>query len=55
MNEIIKDIEPMPVYSMGDKNIYMLCYADDTALVAENEDDLRNASINFRSLEINLI
>ncbi|XP_030766597.1 uncharacterized protein LOC115890494, partial [Sitophilus oryzae] len=41
MDEIIKQVRHLNGYKMGDRNITILCYADDAVLFAENEDDLQ--------------
>lgn len=41
MDEIIKQVRRLRGYRMGNRNITILCYADDAVLVAENEDDLQ--------------
>ena len=37
MNELIKDLKNVQGYSMGNENVNIVCYADDAALVAEND------------------
>lgn len=41
MNEIIEEVRTTDVgYKMGNKQIKVLCYADDAVLLAESENDL---------------
>lgn len=47
MNEIIKDVRGMRGYSMGDNDVNIVCYADDVALVAEDEDSLQRLLYRF--------
>lgn len=41
LDEIIKQTKTKRGYGMGNERIQILCYADDTVLIAENEDDLQ--------------
>lgn len=36
-------------YTMGDRSLRILCYADDAVLVAENEDDLQRLLNMFKT------
>lgn len=47
MNEIIEEIKNLKGYSLGDENITCVCYADDAALVAEDEDSLQRLLYKF--------
>ena len=47
MNELIKDLKNFQDYSMGDENVIIVCYADDAALVAENENGLQRLLHKF--------
>lgn len=47
MDEIIKQVRHLKGYKMGNRNITILCYADDAVLVAENEDDLQRLLYRF--------
>ena len=42
INEIIEDIKTLKVYSIGDEHISCICYADEAALVAEDENSLQH-------------
>lgn len=47
LDEIIKQVKTRRGYRMGNKEIQILCYADDTILIAENEDDLQRLMHQF--------
>ena len=36
MNEIIKNLRDLQGYPLGDENVNIICYADDTTLIADN-------------------
>ncbi|KAK9887098.1 hypothetical protein WA026_020042 [Henosepilachna vigintioctopunctata] len=57
MDEIIKKVRGMRGYKMGDKEISILCYADDAVLIAENEDDLQRLlhQFNLTAKSFNMI
>ena len=38
MDKIIKQVRKLKGYEMGNKEVKILCYADDAVLVAESED-----------------
>lgn len=49
MNQIIKDVKDVGVgYRMANKTVAIVCYADDAALIAENEDDLQRLLHRFK-------
>ena len=48
MNEIIEGMKDLKGYTIGDENISCVCYADDAALVAKNEDSSK-ATISSQS------
>ena len=58
MNELIKDLKNVQGYSMGDENVKIVCYADDAALVAENENDphrlLHKFALSCEILQLNI-
>lgn len=42
MEDIVKEVRAAgPAYRIGDEEMKMVCYADDTVVVAKNEDDLQ--------------
>ena len=41
MDEIIKKVRELKGYRMGDRDIKILCYADDSVLIGESEDDVK--------------
>lgn len=41
MDEIIKNVKNRKGYKMGNKELKIICYADDAVLLAESEDDLQ--------------
>ena len=47
MDEIIKAVRVLRGYKMGDRNVNILCYADDAVLLAESEDDLQRLLHRF--------
>ena len=47
MDEIIKQVRKHKGYKMGDREIKILCYADDAVLIAEDEDDLQRLLFQF--------
>ena len=48
MNKIIKKITSLNLgYRMGNKRIDVVCYADDAAIIAESENDLRRQLFQF--------
>lgn len=47
MDEILKKMRNMDGYKMDNRNIVVLCYADDVVLIAENEDDLQRLLQQF--------
>ena len=47
MDEIIKLVRKLKGYKMGNKEVRILCYADDVVLVAESEDDLQRLLHQF--------
>ena len=50
MNEIIEGTKDLKGYTIGDENITCVCYADDAALVAEDEDSLQRLLYRFSLL-----
>lgn len=40
MNEIIKKFRTVKEFKAGDKEITILCYADNTVLITDSEDNL---------------
>lgn len=57
MDELIRRVHTMRSYRMGDKEINIICYADDAALVAESEDDLQRLlhQLNRTAKSFNMI
>lgn len=52
MDEIIGSLENQRGYRMGDRQLKIICYADDAVLVAETENDLQRLLVEFnRSCE----
>jgi hypothetical protein len=47
MNEIIKDIKNKKGYRMENKEINIICYADDAVLIADNDDNLQRLLYQF--------
>lgn len=47
MDKVIGDIRPMARYRMARKNINIICYAGDAALLANSEDDLQRMLHQF--------
>lgn len=47
MDEVIKKVKLSRGYRLGDKEVKILCYADDAVLFAENEDDLQRLLHTF--------
>lgn len=47
LDEIIKQVKTKRGYRMGNREIQILCYADDTVLIAEDEDDLQRLLHQF--------
>lgn len=50
MNEIIEGTKDLKGYTIGDENITCVCYADDAALVAEDDDSLQRLLYRFSLL-----
>ncbi|XP_015181515.1 PREDICTED: uncharacterized protein LOC107069067 [Polistes dominula] len=47
MDKIIGKVRELRGYKMGNKEVTILCYADDAVLIAENEDDLQRLLHQF--------
>lgn len=47
MDEIIKNVRKRRGYKMGEKEIKIICYADDAIITTENEDDLQRLIKEF--------
>ena len=58
MDEIIKKVRKLKGYRMGDREIKILCYADDAVLIGESEDDVQKLLQVFnrtaKSLNMNI-
>ncbi|CAG9835898.1 unnamed protein product [Diabrotica balteata] len=57
MDEILNTINKERGYKMENKEIRILCYADDAALIASNEDDLQRLThrFNTRAKDFNMV
>ena len=55
MDEIFGEIKNLKGYSLGDENLTCVCYADDAALVAEDEIPSNASCINLAVLHINSV
>lgn len=57
MNEIIKKVKQKGGYRVGNKELKIICYADNAIIVAEDEDDLQRLLYKFyvTPLEYNVI
>ena len=53
MDELISHVKEMKGYNVGEKDINIVCYADDAVLITESEDDLQRLLHQFG--KINLI
>ena len=47
INEIMEEIKTLKGYSIGDENISCLCYVDDAARIAEDENSLQRLLYHF--------
>lgn len=50
MDEVIRSVRTLKGYRMGNREIAILCYADDAVLVAESEDDLQRLLHRFNCI-----
>ena len=49
MDELIIQVRKLKGYKMGDREIKILCYADDAVLIAESEDELQRLLHQFNT------
>ena len=49
MDELIIQVRKLKGYKMGDREIKILCYADDVVLIAESEDELQRLLHQFNT------
>ena len=47
MDELISHVKEMKGYNLGEKDINIVCYADDAVLITESEDDLQRLLHQF--------
>lgn len=47
MDDIIKQVRTLRYLLVGNKEVKILCYADDAVLVTDNEDDLQRLLYQF--------
>lgn len=47
MNDIILELKGLRGFKIGNKNVNVLCYADDTVLIADSEDSLQRLLYKF--------
>lgn len=50
MDKIIGEVTRVPCYQLGNKNIAIVCYADDELLIADTEDKLRPMLLRFNTI-----
>ena len=43
-------MKPLQGYQMGSEEINIVCYDDDTALIADTEDDVQSLDLTFISV-----
>ena len=58
MDELIKKVRKLKGFRMGDREIKILCYADDAVLIGKSEDDVQKLKQVFnrtaKSLNMNI-
>jgi hypothetical protein len=54
MNEIIEGIKDEKGYRMGNTEINIICYVDDTVLTVDNEFNLHQYLLNSQKYNVNI-